>query len=164
MGLFSRGTRRSRIGAAGSLRRGGDAAGAVEILAELLAQDPDDPVANVEMARSLQLLSDYKGSEEHYRRALAARLDYALVVELAGVVGAQGRGDEASSMLDAALLMTEEDSRLDPGEAHLMRAILANAQGRPTDARAALEGLEDPRTSAALRGYARRLRDRLPPA
>lgn len=161
MGFFGRIGRGRKIVEAGELRRSGDPAAAIEQLAPLLAQDPDDPAANVEMARSLQLLGEAAGAEDHYRRALLAKLDYALVVELAGTVGTQGRSEEAAAMLDAALLMTEEDPRLDAGEVHLMRAMLAAAEGRPTDAKAALQLLEGSSTAQHIRDYGRRLRDKL---
>ena len=91
MGAFSGLGRRRKIAAAGALRRAGDAAGAVDALAPILADTPDDPAANVEMARALQLLEDFAGAEEHYRRAIREQLDYVLVIELAGAVGTQGR-------------------------------------------------------------------------
>lgn len=160
MGALSGLTRRRKITAAGRLRRAGDAVGAVEALASVLAGAPDDPAANVEMARALHLLEDLEGAEEHYRRALAAQLDYALVVEFAGVVGAQGRLDEAGQYLDAALQIVEADPKLDAGEAHLMRAIL-EAGGGLRDAAGASLTLIDDSSGTAVHEYAQRLRERL---
>src|SRR5437867_9904860 len=91
MGFLSGAALRRRVTAAGSLARSGDPAAAVETLAEVLAGAPDDLAANVEMARALTLLDDPAGAEEHYRRALQARLEYSIVVELAQAIAAQKR-------------------------------------------------------------------------
>lgn len=146
---------------AGALRQDGDAAGAVDELAPLLLERPDDPAANIEMARALQLLGDAAGAEEHYRRALLVGLSYQIVVELAGVIGAQGRGEEADQTLDAALVMCQKDATLDPCEVHLMRALLAAGAGRREDAEAALELLENSKPSAQLLAYGKRVREKL---
>src|ERR1051326_4089453 len=130
MKLTGRLGRRRRITQAGELRRAGDAAGAVDILAPILLADSEDAAANVEMARALHVLGDLEGAEEHYRRALREELDYKLVVELAGVVGSAGRVTEAEEVLGAALQMTEAVEGLDPGEALLVSATLAAGQGR----------------------------------
>lgn len=156
----SRATRRA-IEEAGALRREGDAAEAVERLAAVLMDHPDDPQANIEMARALQLLGDNAGAEDHYRRALRMTLDYRAVVELAGAVGAQGNGTEAWDLLDAAQQMAEKDSSLDAGEVHLMRALLAAGAGDEAAARTALQELARSRTSDANREYGRRLAERL---
>jgi tetratricopeptide (TPR) repeat protein len=154
---------RKAIEHAGEQRRAGDAAEAVEQLAPLLLEYPDDPQANVEMSRALQLLGDNIGAEEHYRRTLKMTLDYRVVVELSGVVGAQGRSAEAWELLDAAHQMAEKDSSLDAGEVHLMRAMLAVGSGDETAAREALEKLDGARTSDANRAYGRRLASKLSP-
>lgn len=153
--------RRRTIATAGELRRTGDAAGAVELLAPVLLADAEDAAANVEMARALQVLGDLEGAEEHYRRALREELDYKLVVELAGVVGSAGRVREAEELLGAALQMTEAVEGLDPGEALLVSATLAAGQGRNDDARAILDEIDAGESGPDVREYARRLRDRL---
>lgn len=152
---------RRRIDEAGELRRSGDAAGAVELLAPVLMADTDNPAANVEMARALHVLGDLEGAEEHYRRAIREELEYALVVELAGVVGAAGRIKEAEELLGAALQMTEVEEGLDPGEALLVSATLAAGQGRADDARAILDEIEAGSPSAGVRAYVARLREQL---
>lgn len=146
---------------AGAQRQDGDAAAAVEILAPLLLDHSDDPAANIEMARALSLLDDASGAEEHYRRALQVQLAYAIVVELAGVIGAQGRGDEAEETLQAALVMTEQDRTLDAGEVYLMRAMLAVGRRDRIAAEAALLELEESKPDERLLKYGRKLRDRL---
>jgi len=148
---------------AGERRRSGDGAAAVDELAPLLVSQPDDPAANIEMARALQLLGDVAGAEEHYRGALRVSLSYQIVVELAGVIGAQGRAQEADETLDAALVMTQKDRTLDPGEVHLMRAMLAAGSGRRADAEDALERLEGSKPAEHLLAYGRRVRERLGP-
>lgn len=153
---------RRRIDEAGELRRSGDAPAAVELLAPVLMSDPENPAANVEMARALHVLGDLEGAEEHYRRALREELEYALVVELAGVVGAAGRIPEAEELLGAALQMTQVEEGLDPGEALLVSATLAAGQGRNDDARAILDEIEAGKPGPAVREYAQRLRAQLP--
>jgi thioredoxin-like negative regulator of GroEL len=153
--------RRRTVGKAGELRRTGDAAGAVELLAPVLMADAEDAAANVEMARALHVLGDFDGAEEHYRRALREELDYKLVVELAGVVGSAGRVKEAEELLGAALQMTEAVEGLDPGEALLVSATLAAGQGRNDDARAILDEIDGGSSGPELREYSRRLRERL---
>ncbi|MGH2795219.1 MAG: tetratricopeptide repeat protein [Actinomycetota bacterium] len=153
---------RRRIDEAGELRRTGDAAGAVELLAPVLMADSENPAANVEMARALHVLGDLDGAEEHYRRAIREELEYALVVELAGVVGAAGRIPEAEELLGAALQMTQIEEGLDPGEALLVSATLAAGQGRTDDARAILDEIEAGSPGPAVREYATRLRANLP--
>jgi tetratricopeptide (TPR) repeat protein len=162
VGLFGRKGSRP-IDEAGALRRAGDAAGAVELLAPVLLADPEDTAANVEMARSLQLLGDLPGAEEHYRRAIRDELEYALVVELAGVVGSDGRITEAEELLGAALQMTTVDKALDPGEALLVSATLAAGQGRNDDALAILDEIEAGSPGPNVREFAKRLRGRIPP-
>ncbi len=152
---------RRRIDDAGDLRRSGDAAGAIELLAPVLNADAENTAANVEMARALHMLGDLEGAEEHYRRALREELEYALVVELAGVVGAAGRITEAEELLGAALQMTEVEPELDPGEALLVSATLAAGQGRYADARAILDEIEAGTPGRGVREYASRLRERL---
>jgi thioredoxin-like negative regulator of GroEL len=152
---------RRAIADAGELRRAGDAAGAVDLLAPVLMADEDDAAANVEMARALHVLGDLEGAEEHYRRALRAELDYKLVVELAGVVGSAGRVREAEELLGAALQMTEAVEGLDPGEALLVSATLAAGQGRNADARAILDEIEAGSSGEDVRAYAQRLREKL---
>jgi thioredoxin-like negative regulator of GroEL len=153
--------RRRTVEKAGELRRTGDAAGAVELLAPVLLADAEDAAANVEMARALHVLGDLDGAEEHYRRALREELDYKLVVELAGVVGSAGRVKEAEELLGAALQMTEAVDGLDPGEALLVSATLAAGQGRNDDARSILDEIDGGSSGPELREYARRLRERL---
>jgi tetratricopeptide (TPR) repeat protein len=153
--------RRRTVGKAGGLRRAGDVAGAVELLAPVLMADAEDAAANVEMARALHVLGDFDGAEEHYRRALREELDYKLVVELAGVVGSAGRVKEAEELLGAALQMTEAVEGLDPGEALLVSATLAAGQGRNDDARAILDEIDGGSSGPELREYSRRLRERL---
>ena len=155
------GTRR-RIDEAGELRRSGDAVAAVELLAPVLLDDPENAAANVEMARALHVLDDLEGSEEHYRRALREELEYALVVELAGVVGAAGRVPEAEELLGAALQMTEVEKDLDPTEALLVSATLAAGQGRADHARDILDEIEAASPGPRVREFAARLRERLP--
>src|SRR5437867_10339595 len=94
---------RRRIDQAGERRRAGDAAGAIDLLAPVLLADPDNAAANVEMGRCLHLLGDLSGAEEHYRIAIREELEYPLVVELAGVVGAAGKVKEAEELLGAAV-------------------------------------------------------------
>lgn len=154
---------RRRIDEAGDLRRSGDAAGAIELLAPVLMSDEDNPAANVEMARALHMLGDLEGAEEHYRRALREELEYALVVELAGVVGAAGRITEAEELLGAAIQMTEVEKELDPGEALLVSATLAAGQARYTDARAILDEIDAGSPGANVREFVARLRANLPP-
>jgi Tfp pilus assembly protein PilF len=154
--------RRRAVANAGELRRSGDAAAAVELLAPVLMADEEDAAANVEMARALQVLGDLEGAEEHYRRALRAELDYRLVVELAGVVGSSGRVREAEELLGAALQMTEAVQGLDPGEALLVSATLAAGQGRNDDARAILDEIDAGSSGPDVRDYAQRLRAKLP--
>jgi hypothetical protein len=113
------------------------------------------------MARSLQLLGDLPGAEEHYRRAIREELEYALVVELAGVVGSDGRITEAEELLGAALQMTTVDKALDPGEALLVSATLAAGQGRSDNALAILDEIEAGSPGPSVREYAGRLRARL---
>jgi tetratricopeptide (TPR) repeat protein len=156
MGALAGLARRRKIAAAGALRRRGDAAGAIDSLAPVLADAPEDPAANVEMARALQLLEDFAGAEEHYRRALREQLDFMLVIELAGVVGGQGRVDEANDLLDAALQIAEQGRGLDAGEAHFMRAMVAAGNGRADDARAALALIGD-QSSPRLKEFASKL-------
>ncbi len=156
MGALSGLTRRRKIATAGALRRDGDAAGAVDALAPLLAEAPEDPAANVEMARALQLLEDFEGAEEHYRRALREQLDYMLVIELAGVVGGQGRVEEANDLLDAALQISETNQGVDAGEAHFMRAMVFAGNGHPQEARDALALITDA-SSPRLRQFAEKL-------
>ncbi|MGH7540806.1 MAG: tetratricopeptide repeat protein [Gemmatimonadota bacterium] len=153
---------RRRIDEAGELRRSGDAAAAVELLAPVLMSDAEDPAANVEMGRALHVLGDLEGAEEHYRRALREELEYALVVELAGVVGAAGRIPEAEELLGAALQMTQVEEGLDPGEALLVSATLAAGQGRNDDARAILDEIEAGKPGPGVREFAGRLRAQLP--
>jgi len=153
--------RRRTVANAGELRREGDAAAAVELLAPVLLADAEDAAANVEMARALHLLGDLEGAEEHYRRALRVELDYKLVVELAGVVGSAGRVREAEELLGAALQMTDAIEGLDPGEALLVSATLAAGQGRNDDARAILDEIDAGASGPQVREYARRLRERL---
>jgi len=162
MKLTGRLGRRRRITQAGELRRAGDAAGAVDILAPILLADAEDAAANVEMARALHVLGDLEGAEEHYRRALREELDYKLVVELAGVVGSAGRVTEAEELLGAALQMTEAVEGLDPGEALLVSATLAAGQGRNDDARAILDEIEAGNSGPDVREFSRRLREKLP--
>jgi hypothetical protein len=155
--------RRRRLARAGQMRRSGDPAGAVDVLAPMLVDAPDDPAANVEMARALSGLGDPAGAEDHYRSALAISLDYQIVVELAGVLIERRRAGEAEQLVEAALHMTEADPRLDPGEALLVRATLAATEGRTDDARADLDAIEaERRARATTKEYARRLKDRLP--
>ncbi|TMK18713.1 MAG: tetratricopeptide repeat protein [Actinobacteria bacterium] len=161
MKLPGRFGRRRAINQAGELRRAGDAAGAVDLLAPVLLADAEDAAANVEMARALHVLGDLEGAEEHYRRALREELDYKLVVELAGVVGSAGRIKEAEELLGAALQMTEAVDGLDPGEALLVSATLAAGQGRNDDARAILDEIDAGTSGPEVREYAGRLRDRL---
>lgn len=169
VGLVSRLWFGRRVARAGALRRGGDGAGAVEELARLLDERPDDAAANVEMARALQVLGDASGAEEHYRRALAQSLDYTLVVELAETLAEQDRAVEAQETIDAALVMAEKTPRLDPGAALLVRATIAHAQGLDDDARAVLDRITGDRavrkrSSRETLRYAERLREQLEPA
>ncbi len=164
MTLFGRGDARKRMRAlehAGSLRQGGDGAAAIAVLAPLLLAHPDDPAANIEMARALQLLDDASGAEDHYRRALAITLAYPIVVELAGVIGALGRGDEAEETLEAAMVMARQDKTLDAGEVHLMRAMLAAGRRDHPAAEAALKSLEESKPGERLLEHGRKLRTRL---
>jgi len=156
MGILSGSSSRRRVSAAGELARSGDPAGAVEQLAAVLDDEPEDVAANVEMARALMLLDDPAGAEEHYRRAIAVRLDYKLVIELAQALAARGRLDDAEDHLDAALQMTESDKKLDAGEVHLARAMLYAGEGRADDARAALAQIPTS-TSRSVRDFAARL-------
>ena len=156
MAAFSGLARRRKITSAGQLRRSGDPAAAVEALSAVLSEAPDDAAANVEMARALHLLEDLPGAEEHYRRALALQLEYALVIELAGIVGRQSRIEEAEELLTAAEQIAEADKKLDIGEVHFARAMLLAANGRTGEALESLKLI--PATSGPqLRGFAERL-------
>jgi Tfp pilus assembly protein PilF len=152
---------RRRIEQAAKRRQAGDAAAAVELLAPVLLRDTDDAAANVEMARALLVLGDLDGAEEHYRRALREELDYSLVAELAGVVGAAGRISEAEELLGAALQMTQVEKDLDPGEALLVSATLAAGQGRNSEALAILDEIDAGTPGDSVRQYAARLREKL---
>jgi thioredoxin-like negative regulator of GroEL len=156
VGLLSGSSPRRRISTAGELARSGDPAGAVEQLAAVLDEEPEDVAANVEMARALMLLDDPAAAEEHYRRALAVRVDYKLVIELAQTLAAQGRLDDAEDHLDAARQMTESDRKLDAGEVHLARAMLYAGEGRAADAREALAQIPS-NTSRSVRDFAARI-------
>jgi len=149
---------------AATLRRGGDSPAAIDVLAPFLALHPNDVGANAEMARALRVLEDPSGAEEHLRAALAQVLDYTLVVELAASFAEQQRAAEAEDLLDSALFMTKGNPRLDPGEALLVRAAIAHAQGRDEDARAALDAIHPKRASRQTKAFAERLRGRLEPS
>ncbi|HEX9713363.1 MAG TPA: tetratricopeptide repeat protein [Actinomycetota bacterium] len=155
MKLLDRHGRRLRDAA--RLRRAGDAPGAIDVLAEVLTADADHVAANAEMARALRLLDDPAGAEEHLRRALDVVLDYTLICELAAALAEQGRVAEAEESLDAALFMTEKQPRLDPGEALLVRAVIAHGQGRDDDARAALAKIVPKRARRDTLRYAERV-------
>lgn len=155
--LFDR--RRRDVERAARLRRAGDAAAAVELLAEILTAEPDHVAANAEMGRSLRLLDDPAGAEAHLRRALAAVLDYTLICELAAAFAEQRRVDEAEEYVDAALFMAAKQPRLDPGEALIVRAVIAHAQGRDDDALAALDAVEPKRARPATRRQVARIRE-----
>jgi Tfp pilus assembly protein PilF len=161
MKLPSRLGNRRAITQAGSKRRSGDAAAAIDLLVPVLMADADDAAANVEMARALQVLGDLEGAEEHYRRALLEDLDYALVVELAGVVGSAGRFKEADELLGAALQMTEVEKDLDPGEALLVSATLAASRGRTKQALEILDEIDAGTPGPGVREFAARLRTNL---
>ena len=156
MGMFDRHSKLVRRAA--DARRAGDPHGAIDILAEVLTAVPDHVAANAEMARALRLIGDPAGAEDHVRAALAGVLDYQLVVELAGILAEQGRVEEAEQTVDAALFMAGGNPRLDPGEALLVRAAIASAQGREEDARAALDAIVPKRASKQVLAYAARLR------
>lgn len=156
MALFDR--HRKRIKEAVALRRAGDSPAAIDLLAEVLVDEPGHVAGNAEMARALRLLDDPAGAEEHLRRALAVTLDYQLVVELAGVLAEQGRTAEAEEHIEAALAVARGNPRLDPGEALLVRASIAAGEGRDADARAALDRIEPKRASPQVKRYADRLR------
>jgi lipopolysaccharide biosynthesis regulator YciM len=149
---------RRRVRAAAERRRDGDFPAAIDALAEVLTSQPDHLAANAEMGRALRLLGDPAEAEGYLRHALEGVLDYQLVVELAGVVAEQDRTDEAEVLIDAALAMARGNPRLDPGEALLVRAAIAAAEGRPADARAALDAIVPKRASRQVRAYAERLR------
>ncbi|HEX9775412.1 MAG TPA: tetratricopeptide repeat protein [Actinomycetota bacterium] len=148
---------------AAALRRAGDPAGAVDAVAPVLVADPDNVHANAEMARALRLLGDPAGAEEHLRTALAAVLDYHLTVELAEAVAEQGRGAEATVLLDGALSMADGAPRLDPGEALVVRAAIEHATGDDAAARASLDAIPRKRASRQTAALAERLRARLDP-
>lgn len=143
---------------AAALRRSGDAPGSIDVLADVLVREPDNVAANAEIARALRILGDPAGAEEHLRRALAGVLEYSLVCELAAALAEQGKVAEAEQTLDGALAMAAGAPRLDPGEALLVRAVIAAAQGRDDDARAALDAIEPKRASRLTKEYAGRLR------
>jgi Tfp pilus assembly protein PilF len=67
-------TRRA-VQRAASLRRAGDAPGAIDALALVLTKDEDHVAANAELARALTALGDPAGAEEAYRRAIVVVLD-----------------------------------------------------------------------------------------
>ena len=157
-GVLGRRSFQRQVERAAGLRRAGDAPAAIDLLAELLVRDPDDVPANTEMARALRLLGDPAGAEEHLRKAVSGVLDYQLVVELSQAVLEQGRVDEAEELLDAALAMAKGNPRLDPGEALIVRATIAHAQGRDDDAVAALDQIVPKRASALTTQYAAKLR------
>lgn len=162
MGILKK--KKSSIDAAVAHRRAGDPHAAIDVLAEILTATPDDVPATVEMARALRLIGDPVGAEEHIRIALAAVLDYTLTVELAGVLAEQGRVVEAEQTLDAALFMADANPRLDPGEALIVRATIAHAQGRADDARTALDQIVPKRASKTTKRYAALLQERITPA
>lgn len=155
---------RKRVREAAAARRGGDFHRAIEILADVLTADPEHVPANAEMGRALLLIGDATGAEEHLRAALNVVLDYRLVVELAAALAQRGGVAEAEQALEAALLMTDKNPRLDPGEALLVRAAIAHAQGRDDDARAALDAIVPKRATTETKTYAERLRASLEPA
>jgi tetratricopeptide (TPR) repeat protein len=155
--LFSRGPK-GRIDRAAALRRAGDFPAAIDVLADVLTEDPEEAAANAEMARALRLIGDPAGAEEHFRVALNEVLDYQLVVELAGVVAEQNRIKEAQDLLDGALAMAGGNPRLDPGEALLVRAAIEAGRGKRSDALKALDQIVPKRASAQVRDYAARLR------
>lgn len=159
MRLFDR--TRTKIEHAATLRRAGDAPAAVDVLASILVSEPEHAGANAEMARALRVMGDPSGAEEHLRRALSAVLDYTLVCELAAALAEQGKIDEAEEVLDGALAMAAGAPRLDPGEALLVRAAIAAAEGRPEDAAAALDAIEPKRARPLTKEYAERLRAQL---
>jgi len=160
MALIKKSPRR-RVASAGQLRRSGDAAAAVEELASVLTADPEDVAANVEMARSLIMLEDAAGAEEHYRRALAAKLDFTLVIELAHAIASQKRKREAFDYLDAAEEMTTVEKELDVGEVWLARAMIHAGSGKNAEAREALAKI--PETSGtSVKDFARRMTEELP--
>ncbi|MGZ4105106.1 MAG: tetratricopeptide repeat protein [Actinomycetota bacterium] len=160
MRLFSRGIK-PRLERAAALRRAGDFPGAIDALADVLTEEPDDAAANAEMARALRLIGDPAGAEEHLRVALKEVLDYQLVVELASVLAEQNRIKEAQDLLDGALAMANGNPRLDPGEALLVRAAIAAGRGKKKDALKALDEIVPKRASAQVREYAARLRANL---
>jgi lipopolysaccharide biosynthesis regulator YciM len=154
----------ARIKHAASLRRAGDFPAAIDVLADVLTEDPDDTTANAEMARALRLIGDSAGAEEHLRIALKDVLDYQLVVELAGVVAEQNRIKEAQDLIDAALAMANGNPRLDPGEALLVRAVIEAGRGKKKLALAALDQIVPKRAGPQVKEYAARLREVLEPS
>lgn len=149
---------RRRVAEAARLRQAGDAPGAIDLLAEVLGDDEAHAAANAEMARALRLIDDPVGAEEHLRRALDVVLDYTLLCELAAALAEQGRVAEAEETIDAALFMTEKQPRLDPGEALLVRAVIAHAQEREDDALAALDAIVPKRARRDTLRHAERVR------
>jgi hypothetical protein len=159
MPLFDR--QKKHVQRAVSLRRAGDATGAIDVLAEVLTVEPDHVPANVEMARALRMIGDPAEAEDYLKRAIEEVLDYQLVVELAQVVAEQGRGEDAHALVDAALEMANGNPRFDPGEALLVRAAIHHAQGLDEDARAALDQIPAKRSGKEVKEFAERLRARL---
>jgi thioredoxin-like negative regulator of GroEL len=160
VGISFRTTTR-RLKHAADLRRAGDSPSAIDVLADVLTEEPDNVAANAEMARALRVIGDPAGAEEHLRQALSGLLDYQLVVELAGVVAEQNRIEEAEQLLDGALAMADGNPRLDPGEALLVRAAIASARGDQAGARAALDAIPPKRVSDEVKAFAERLRAEL---
>jgi lipopolysaccharide biosynthesis regulator YciM len=163
MALFRRGAA-ARIKHAAALRQAGDFPAAIDELADVLTEEPEDTAANAEMARALRLIGDPAGAEEHLRIALKDVLDYQLVVELAGVVAEQNRIKEAQGLIDAALSMANGNPRLDPGEALLVRAVIEAGRGKKKQALAALDQIVPKRAGPQVREYAARLRAQLEPS
>ena len=157
MKLFDRHGR--RVEQAARLRREGDAPAAIDLLARVLTADPSHVAANAEMARALRLLGDPAGAEEHLRAAIEQVLDYTLVVELAQALVEQDRVEEAEEYLDAALFMTENQPRLDPAEALIVRAVIRHAQERDEDALAALDQIQRKRARHDSWRHAERVRE-----
>lgn len=151
---------RNQIRAAARARQAGDAPAAVDHLADVLESDPEHVAANAEMGRALRLIGDPIEAEGYYRTALAGVLEYSLVVELAECLAEQLRFDEAEEVLDAALAIAEGDQRRDPGEALCVRATIALAQDRPSDALEALDLIVPKRASSSTKRMAEKLRER----
>jgi predicted Zn-dependent protease len=116
--------------------RDGRLATAGRAYARAVELDPDRPAMRRQYGALLRDAGDLDGSERQLRIAVeqAAADDARARISLAETVTARGRHEEAARVIDAVLARAPEDP-----DALAAKARLLVAQGRPTDAQAALE-------------------------